>query len=435
MMKVSNPLPAPGSAPETHDAMSQAHVQVILAGDVLPAPLEVALRRAAAVTSFRPLADAIRRGAADTVDAYVVVVPPDQAAIATDLRALLARLGTVPRPTLVLRADGQPVSRVPHPLELPVSFGSALDIGELTARLRTMLDMRHALPRAGEAEARIEQRVTEQFAGPLRLASQIQRQLMPQTLPPIEPFTFAVLFRPVDFVSGDIFDVQRLDDDHVGLALVDAAGHGIPAALLTVLIKRALRGQAPRDGRPAILPPTEVLRQLNADILGASLAECRFVAACYALANTRTRTITVARGGVPYPLLRRADGTITLIRPAGGIVGVLPEAEFGCETYTLDPGDTVLFYSDGLDALLAPPVAERAIARARRAAAVPQFADSGGGAAPPGDEEITQTSWFETLRRDGLTAALDELAARHETLRRLGHPLDDLTVLAVHCAG
>ena len=179
-----------------------------------------------------------------------------------------------------------------------------------------------------------------------------------------------------------------------------------------------------------------MLRQLNTDILNASIADCSFVAACYALANTRTRTITVARGGVPYPLLRRADGAITLIRPAGGIVGVLPEAEFGCETYTLNPGDTVLFYSDGLDALLAPQVTERAMARARRAAAVPQLAGSGGGAAaPPGDEEITQTSWFETLRRDGLTAALDELAARHETLRRLGHPLDDLTVLAVHCAG
>ena len=83
------------------------------------------------------------------------------------------------------------------------------------------------------------------------------------------------------------------------MAVADATGHGIPAALLTVYIKRALRGKEIENGSYRILSPDEVLSRLNDDILDARLSECQFVAAVYAVLNTTTLELTVARGGAP----------------------------------------------------------------------------------------------------------------------------------------
>ena len=453
--------------------MAQAHVQVVLADSDIPENLDAALRRADVTTSFRPLSDALRAGVATSADAVVIVVPDDMRAIAPQLKVLFERLAEHPRAALVMKARGGLVPRIAHPPALPVSFGCESGEAELATRIRTMLDMRPSLTslRADSArQARSAQSLAERYAAQMRIASQVQRDLMPKMLPQMGPFTFSTLFRPVDFVSGDIFDVQRLDDVHIGIALADAAGHGIPAALLTVFIKRALRGQAARERRTAVLEPDEVLRQLNTEILDANIAECRFVAVTYALLNTATREMSIARAGMPYPILRRADGEMALLQPAGGVVGVVPDGEFAVETLTLTPGDAVLFYSDGLETLLAPQVSPTALAQTfdrvaktvressalADGATVVERADgrvagaelaiggsadsatatatSSASATPPANAEITRTSWFETLRTQGVSIAVDELILRHDALRRMGHKLDDLTVLTLHCA-
>jgi hypothetical protein len=79
----------------------------------------------------------------------------------------------------------------------------------------------------------------------LQLAAMIQRELLPRELPEVHGVTFGTLWRPANYVSGDIFDVCRLDEDHVGVFLTDAVGHGVPAALMTMVISRSLMMREP----------------------------------------------------------------------------------------------------------------------------------------------------------------------------------------------
>ncbi|XAM00337.1 hypothetical protein OT109_02895 [Phycisphaeraceae bacterium D3-23] len=74
----------------------------------------------------------------------------------------------------------------------------------------------------------------------LRMAAQLQREFLPAKLPEVGGVSFHVLYRPAGYVSGDIYDVMRLDEHHLGFFVADAVGHGVPAALMTIYIKRAL---------------------------------------------------------------------------------------------------------------------------------------------------------------------------------------------------
>ncbi|MBU0638358.1 MAG: serine/threonine-protein phosphatase [Planctomycetes bacterium] len=470
--------------------MPRPHVQVVLGVDEVPQPLEVALQRMGATASFCPLLEALRGGLSPSADAVVVVAPDNTREISDQLKVLFDRLADSPRATLVVKPNGRYMPRLNHPPTVPVSFSSGLSAEELATRLTTMVEMRPSLEylhRGMMATAKNEQAAAKRYKNQLQLASQVQREFLPESLPRYGPVAFSALFRPVDYVSGDIYDVQRLDECHVGIAVADATGHGIPAALLTVFIKRALRGKEIENGSYRLLAPDEVLTRLNEEILEANLTECRFVAATYAVLNIQTLQLAIARGGTPYPILRRADGTARLVRPRGGVVGVMPEATYTVEEIQLERGDALVIYSDGLDKLVVPQPPLHALTEVFAHAAnlireqsasdratgnigngpgsggfgVEAWANSAASqrrtvsyAAPamavceaePGtstprrvtmapDEEVTRSTWYEVLRQHGAAVAMDQLTVRFDMLRRIGHSLDDLTVLAVQVDG
>jgi hypothetical protein len=489
--------------------MARAHVETILAHDTVPASLREAVRRTGAWASFRPLSQALRNGISPRADAVVVIVPDDVRPVQHSLRVLFDRLADCPRAVLVVQPGGGLRPRLDHPASVPVTFGSALGADELASRLTTMLDMRPSLDslhRGMLTNRRLEESATAAYERQLRLARQVQRELIPENLPSFGPVSFSALFRPTDYVSGDLYDIHRLDEEHVAIALADATGHGIPAALLTVFVKRALRGKEIHNGSYRLLPPSEVLERLNEELLEANLSECRFVAATYAVLNTRTLTLELARGGTPYPILRRRDGHLELLRPAGSVIGVLPGARFPVQQVQLARGDSLVICSDGIENVVAPQIPAAALAQTflRAAAAVregaarerrccspavahacwtacddsgffaaagsataladgpersadsglPEFPDASdewrsttvcGQSSTPlnapalesasrrlaPDESVLASGWCATLRDDGPQAALEQLTVRYDSLRRMGCPLDDLTVLAL----
>ena len=434
--------------------MDRPHIQVILAAEHVPDNLRIALQRTPASAGFCSLAEALRGESIAHADALVLVLPDEPAHLGGVLRTLFDRLAERPRATLVLTPAGHALPPLEHPPTVPVTAVCGLDAADLSARLSTMLAMRESLDslhRCALANRRNGQSAANRYTNQLRLASQVQRGFLPESLPRLGRVSFHVVFCPVDYVSGDIYDVHRLDEEHVGIALADASGHGIPAALLTVYIKRALRGKEIAHGSYRILAPDEVLSALNEDILDASLSDCPFVAAAYAVLNTRTFELSLARGGAPYPLLRTADGNVQLLTPAGSVVGVLPDAHFEVTTLQLQPGYSLLLYSDGLERIVAPQrTAGRMPAPLRRAAqriadsprtsttalsANAASLDSGSVAVAtlpqPRENAVTDSAWCATLRNQGPAAALREVSARQRALRRMGFPLDDLSVLAV----
>src|SRR5947207_11229487 len=89
----------------------------------------------------------------------------------------------------------------------------------------------------------------------LRLAARVQQDFLPKSLPSVGDVRFQYLFRPAGHVSGDLYDVMRLDETHVGFYMADAVGHGMPAALLTMFLKQALTTKEIFPGGYRLLPP------------------------------------------------------------------------------------------------------------------------------------------------------------------------------------
>ena len=183
----------------------------------------------------------------------------------------------------------------------------------------------------------------------LRLAGRLQRDFLPDIHKPIGNVRIATVYRPASWVSGDMFDVFRIDEEHTGIYLADAVGHGMAASLLTMFIKRSIVPKRVDADRYAVVSPSEVMAALNDALADQSLPNCQFVTACYALLNHKTLTLQYARGGHPYPILITAGGVVREMKASGGLLGLFKGEEFSVFETRLQPGDKVLFYTDGVE--------------------------------------------------------------------------------------
>lgn len=250
----------------------------------------------------------------------------------------------------------------------------------------------------------------------LRLAAQLQREFLPRTLPRVGGLAFGVMWRPASYVSGDIYDVQRLDEEHVGMFIADAVGHGVPAALMTVYIKRSLVTKQIDPDHPnhyRIVDPGEALARLNAEMVNQRTDKVRFATAAYAVINTRTLHARVARAGHPFPMLLRAGGDTQMLKPDGGILGVFEEQAFEQCDVQLQPDDRLLLYSDGFE--MAFP--ERGGQQAGRVA------------------NNRYEREFENLRTGPFDAKLAELGSLIDTQAGSLNQRDDLTVVGAVVEG
>lgn len=198
----------------------------------------------------------------------------------------------------------------------------------------------------------IEDSQQAQMEEQLQMAGQVQRDFLPAKLPNSEKIQWASVFLPVDWVSGDIYDARRLDEQHIGFYVADAVGHSMPAALLTMFIKQAIVMRETIGNDYRIFGPVDVIRRLNERVLEQGLSGSLFTTCCYALLNTRTLQMSFSRAGHPYPILIRPGSEPELLQCRGGLLGVFAGAEFGQEVVQLSKGDKVIFYSDGAEPFL-----------------------------------------------------------------------------------
>jgi sigma-B regulation protein RsbU (phosphoserine phosphatase) len=268
---------------------------------------------------------------------------------------LRGRLGEAFVPILFIIADVAPRERL-------ASLESGADTyllrpfeaAELLAQVQAFLRLKdrhdHLTEKTAEVH-RINKRLHtayQQIDQELELAGRIQESFLPQSLPDLPRVRFAVHYQPCGRVGGDFYDVFRLDENHLGFYVADAMGHGVPASLLTIFVKKGVRAKEIFGQQYRLVPPGEVLQRLNRDMIDQQLSENPFITMVYCLFNHQDGTLCFARSGHPYPLSLPREGPPDLWQIEGSLLGVF-ETKYPMRQQQLQPGDKVLLYTDGMD--------------------------------------------------------------------------------------
>jgi len=190
--------------------------------------------------------------------------------------------------------------------------------------------------------------LSEQF----RLAGLVQQDFLPTKLPSTDKIKWATTFLPAEWVSGDIYDVVRVDEEHIGFYVADVVGHGIPAALLTIFLKQALVMRETTGTNYRVFSPAEVMKNLNTHMAAQKLSGYQFATCCYCLLNTKTLQLTYARAGHPYPILIRPQQEPQQLEIRGSLLGIFGKVQYIDQTIQLQPGDKLLLYSDGAESVI-----------------------------------------------------------------------------------
>ena len=232
-------------------------------------------------------------------------------------------------------------------------------------------------------------------------ARRIQANLLPTSLPPVPSLEIAARYLPAEHVAGDLYDIFATPDGATAVAVLDVAGHGITAALLTGLVRMSLRCRLAEKGDPA-----SALEAVNADLLSC-VSEGQFVTVCLGVWNPSDRSWTYATGGHPGGVWLNSDGARHLPH-TGPLLGVLTDGSWTNETVRLAPGDRLLIYTDGV-------------------------VDAGAG----NGERLGSEGLAELLQGSADLDVEGQLAAVVAHLRRLspGTPEDDVTLVCLHVLG
>lgn len=236
------------------------------------------------------------------------------------------------------------------------------------------------------------------YADRANTARTLQASLLPERLPRIPGVALAARYLPASgaAVSGDFYDVFDLGDGTWLLVVGDVCGKGVEAAALTAQARYTVRALA-----PWLLEPKAVLEALNA-ALRQQRDDGRFVACAVARLDPATGVVQVACGGHPAPVVLRADGRAEVVVAHGPVIGIFDAIELRQASLTLDVGDVLAVFTDGVT-------------------------EAGCGDVREGADLLRELEGVRDRGPQAVTGALEALARRSGT----GPPRDDVAILAV----
>jgi sigma-B regulation protein RsbU (phosphoserine phosphatase) len=243
--------------------------------------------------------------------------------------------------------------------------------------------LENAYQSLAQAKEQIET-YSQALAAELRKGRRMQRNFLPRKIPAIRGWSIDARFHPARQVSGDFYDVYRLPGNRLGLVIADVCDKGVSAALFMGLIRSLIRiftespDAATHSGRPAEHPaeppldPMRAVGKINHYLESHHGREGIFATLFFGILTLDTGQITYVNAGHESPLLIAADGRIRVLAPTAPAVGMILEAEFATAEIDLQPGDTLIAYTDGVTEAGHTPASffgtdgvRRAIARAR----------------------------------------------------------------------
>jgi sigma-B regulation protein RsbU (phosphoserine phosphatase) len=175
----------------------------------------------------------------------------------------------------------------------------------------------------------------------LSVAREIQRSILPSSVPELERLRISAVYRPMTDVAGDFYDFIAVDQNRAGFLVADVCGHGVPAALIASMIKVAVQTVVSRASDPGA-----VMRGLNRVL--SRLLRGQLISAAYLWLDTESRRARYAAAGHP-PLLLWRQGELERIESNGLLFGMKPEYEaYPVCAMPMAPGDRFLLYTDGV---------------------------------------------------------------------------------------
>jgi len=200
------------------------------------------------------------------------------------------------------------------------------------------------------------ERIQQLLARELEELAKVQKRILPSRETVIPGVRSDWLFLPATFGGGDALGCFRLDDTHVAFYALDVVGQGIFSSLFSLLLHTFLSPHADRGGilvekiceepRRRTLAPAEVVKELSKRFFLRDDANPYFTLV-YGVLDPATGAARLVRAGHPYPLLQKR-GVVQMVRPEGYAVGLFPGSDVATENLTMEKGDRLFLYSDGL---------------------------------------------------------------------------------------
>jgi serine phosphatase RsbU (regulator of sigma subunit) len=217
------------------------------------------------------------------------------------------------------------------------------EVGQLESQFNTMAEQLvesiKKQQELAEYNARIEERA--RIEQELQTARLIQHSLLPKHLPELAGWRLAAYYQPAREVGGDLYDCFVLPDSRLGLVIGDVTDKGIPAAMLMASTRSMLRAAAQSSDSPGA-----VLARVN-NLLYNDTPERMFVTCFYAILDPASGKLHYANAGHDLPYQRVRAGVAEL-RATGMPLGLMPAISYEEREAIVGPGETILFYSDGL---------------------------------------------------------------------------------------
>lgn len=181
-----------------------------------------------------------------------------------------------------------------------------------------------------------------QLVHELRLASELQRSILPRGVPAGVAVNLARKYVPYQYIGGDFYDFVPLANGALGLVIADACGHGIAAAFLTAMFKSAF-GLFAQAGES----PARTLSRMNTEFTRTLMAD-HFMSAFYGVLDPMSGLLTYCSAGHPPQILFRAGGDVEELTSIGFLLGSIEKADYQDGALTMHQGDRLLLYTDGL---------------------------------------------------------------------------------------
>jgi len=204
-------------------------------------------------------------------------------------------------------------------------------------------DIQHYAKNLATAAAEQERLHTE-----LALAAEIQLSNVPGPFPPQDDVAIEAFLKPAKEVGGDFYDYFMLDDDHLVMVMADVAGKGIPAALFTMKTKTLLS-----DASVILWDPAAIMARAN-NVLCEQNDACIFVTAFLGILTLSTGHLAFTNGGHTLPVLCGRSGCRLMEIDSDFVLGAVAGADYATQSMTLEPGDRLFLYTDGVTEAFSP---------------------------------------------------------------------------------